>query len=125
MEPEPEPEVAPSPRAVGPDWRQERFTLGRPTPAEWAVEAGGVDAIPSLSSLCLVWLARRLDDIESLEGLPPEFAQLACFAASRRAPWSDPVAAAAADVGPDRADSWCRGWSATASRRWTSPPRRT
>ena len=85
-EPEPEPEVAPSPRAAGPDWRQERFTLGRPTPAEWAVEAGGVDAIPSLSSLCLVWLARRLDDIESLEGLPPEFAQLACFAASRRAP---------------------------------------
>ena len=31
-----------------------------------------MDAIPSLSSLCLVWLARRLDDIESLEGLPPE-----------------------------------------------------
>ena len=144
MEPEPEPEVAPSPRAAGPDWRQERFTLGRPTPAEWAVEAGGVDAIPSLSSLCLVWLARRLDDIESLEGLPPEFAQLACFAASRRAPWSDPrscwddavripplpptptqSSCRCADVGPDRADSWCRGWSATASRRWTSPPRRT
>ena len=99
--PEPAPEPAParepaastpSPSAVrwraGPDWSSERFALPvRPVPAPWASD--GVDGIPTLQSLCLLWLAGRLEDVESLEGLPEPFTELACFAAGTAAPWRD------------------------------------
>lgn len=87
-EPEPEPELRQHPWEQ-PHWGSEsRFALrDRAPPAPWARD--GVAAVPSLQSLCLVWLAGRLDDVESLEGLPPAFTELACFAASRRAPWKD------------------------------------
>jgi hypothetical protein len=39
-------------------------------------------------------VAGRLEDVESLEGLPAPFTELACFAASQHAPWRVRLASA-------------------------------